>query len=254
MDPVIDSHVLRHRREPDSRTTGADLPLDAQIGAAQNHRAPNNLVVHINDVVIANQLIHRPMLRLREPIRLNHQRRRTHTRQVGLNHRRRSPSRSGSGGLGSSSGLLSRSGSRIGLSLSLGGLSLSRFQGRLELGDDRGVYCPLSFGQSRIESCLGLGGGGSSSVGLSLGRIGLGLGGGGSSLSRGDVGLSGRLSRGGVGSSAVIVLVVAAGGGHQPEDQHHRGQAHPGSLLHVAILLGGHEWIGALAAPTPEKL
>ncbi len=78
MDALIDSHVLRHRREPDSRTTRADLPLNAQVGATQNHRTPNNLVVHINDVIIANQLIHRPMLRLREPIRLNHQRRRTH--------------------------------------------------------------------------------------------------------------------------------------------------------------------------------
>ena len=237
MDPRVHSHVLRHRREPDSRTARADLPLNAQISAAKHHRAPNNLVVHIHDVVIANQLIHRAMLRLREPIRLNHQRRRTHTRQIN-SHRpsRGGLSRSRSRGLSRSGrSLLSRSGSRIGLSLSGGGLSLSRFQGRLQFGDDLGVYGSLGFRQGRVESSLGLGRGGRSLLGPSGSRIGLGLSRGSIGLSLSRLGLSrgrGSLSRGGVGVRNAIVVIVAACRGHQPEGQQHRDEVHPGSLPH----------------------
>ena len=45
----------------------------------KHHRTPENLILSINRVAVTNQVIHRTVLGLREPVRLHHQRRRTHT-------------------------------------------------------------------------------------------------------------------------------------------------------------------------------
>ena len=94
-------------------------------------------------------------------------------------------------------GRLRSGSSRVSLSLSGSGLSLSRFQLCLKRGDDRGVYGSLGLSHGGLERRLSVScpGGGSfclsrSRVGLSLSHIGLSL-----SLSRSRLSRS-RLSRG----------------------------------------------------------
>ena len=156
----------------------------------------------------------------------------------------------GSGGLSLRGSLRSPGGGRIGLSLSRGGLSLSRFQGRLELGDDLGVYRSLGCGHGLVEGCLGRGGGvsgllspGGGRIGLSLGRGGLSLSRGGLSLSRSRGGLSLGLGRGGVGVRNA--LIVAARRGYEAESEQHRQPAEQ-------VLPVSHLFPPRVVRPQPE--
>ena len=169
------------------------------------------------------------MLRLREPVRLNHQRRRTHAGQI---HRYRFRLHRGrfnlsglGGGCSGGRSLLSPSRGFSGFGFSGSRLGLRCFQSRLELGDDLGVYGSLGCGHGLIEGRLGLSGGGRSLLSPSRGRVGLSLGRGGVGFSGGRLGFCrgrGSLSRGGIGVRNAVVAVVAACGGQQPEGSQDR--------------------------------
>ena len=82
VDGVVGDHPLGRGREADGRAAGSHFPIDAQVLAVQRHRPPHDLVLGVDDVVVAQQLVHGAVLRLGEPVGLDHQRVGAHPGQI----------------------------------------------------------------------------------------------------------------------------------------------------------------------------
>ena len=82
-----DVHVGVHLRHgvlaPDRRTTSSNLDVDPGINPGCHQRTGRCLVVTIDHVVVADHFVHPAMLRLGEPIGLDHNSGRTNSSQSG---------------------------------------------------------------------------------------------------------------------------------------------------------------------------
>ncbi len=84
MHRIIAVDDRRRRRETNCRATLTDLKINPEINTVQHHWTNSRAATLLHGVTLTDQVVQSTMLRLRMPIRLDHQRRRTNISQADL--------------------------------------------------------------------------------------------------------------------------------------------------------------------------